>query len=198
MRQWEEELGITISDTIWQAAIRFVHSSSMCIRHGLLQFKVLHRLHLSASKLARFYPGLDPTCIRCSRDPASLSHMFCLCPKLAPFWTGIFKTFSYMCNTAVDANPLTLLFGVVTQETRITTDQAEAVAFSTLLARRLILFSWKKAAPPSHKRWVEEVMSHLKLEQLKHTTRGSIAKYYKVWQPFLSYFENEFSNIEIT
>ncbi|KAF3839709.1 hypothetical protein F7725_018426 [Dissostichus mawsoni] len=61
-------------------------------------------------------------------------------------------------------------------ETRITTDQAEAVAFSTLLARRLILFSWKKAAPPSHKRWVEEVMSHLKLEQLKHTTRGSIAK----------------------
>ncbi|KAF3834483.1 hypothetical protein F7725_025687, partial [Dissostichus mawsoni] len=40
-------------------------------------------------------------------------------------------------------------------ETRITTDQAEAVAFSTLLARRLILFSWKKAAPPSHKRWVE-------------------------------------------
>ncbi|KAK1900543.1 LINE-1 retrotransposable element ORF1 protein [Dissostichus eleginoides] len=83
-------------------------------------------------------------------------------------------------------------------ETRITTDQAEAVAFSTLLARRLILFSWKKAAPPSHKRWVEEVMSHLKLEQLKHTTRGSIAKYYKVWQPFLSYFENEFSNIKIT
>ncbi|KAF3834082.1 hypothetical protein F7725_025286 [Dissostichus mawsoni] len=83
-------------------------------------------------------------------------------------------------------------------ETRITTDQAEAVAFSTLLARRLILFSWKKAAPPSHKRWVEEVMSHLKLEQLKHTTRGSIAKYYKVWQPFLSYFENEFSNIKTT
>ncbi|KAK1899725.1 Peptidyl-tRNA hydrolase [Dissostichus eleginoides] len=39
---------------------------------------------------------------------------------------------------------------------------------------------------------------HLKLEQLKHTTRGSIAKYYKVWQPFLSYFENEFSNIKIT
>ncbi|KAJ3590007.1 hypothetical protein NHX12_007964 [Muraenolepis orangiensis] len=39
---------------------------------------------------------------------------------------------------------------------------------------------WKKAAPPSHKRWVEEVMSHLKLKQLKHTTRGSIAKHYKL------------------
>lgn len=30
-RQWEEELGTTISDVNWQAAITLVHSSSICI-----------------------------------------------------------------------------------------------------------------------------------------------------------------------
>lgn len=41
-RQWEEELGVTISGMKWQAAIKLVHSTSICIRHGLLRFKVLH------------------------------------------------------------------------------------------------------------------------------------------------------------
>ncbi len=133
-RLWEEELRTTISDADWQTAITLVHSSSICIRHGLLQFKVLHRLHLSASKLAKLYPGPDPTCIRCRRDLASLSHMFWLCPKLSSFWTGIFDTLSYMCNKIISPNPLTALFGVIPQETPITRHQTEAIAFSTLLA----------------------------------------------------------------
>ncbi|KAF3833100.1 hypothetical protein F7725_026765, partial [Dissostichus mawsoni] len=78
-----------------------------------------------------------------------------------------------------DRGLVSVSYDNIQRETGITTAQAEAMAFSTLLARRLILLSWKKAATPSHKRWVEEVMSHLKLEQLKHTTRGSITKYYK-------------------
>ena len=45
--QWEEELGEEIPEEAWQLAVKLVHSSSICIRHGLLQFEVLHRLHLS-------------------------------------------------------------------------------------------------------------------------------------------------------
>lgn len=138
-RLWEEELG---------TAITLVHSSSICVRHGLLQFKVLHRPHLSASKLAKLFPGSDPICIRCRQDPATLSHMFWLCPKLSSFWTGMFDTLSYLCNKTVSPNPLTALFGVIPQETSIASYQTEAVAFSTLLARRLILLSRKKVPPP--------------------------------------------------
>lgn len=41
-------------------------------------------------------------------------------------------------------------------------------------------------------------MSHLKLEQLKYTALGSTQIYFKVWQPFLSYFEIEFPSINIS
>lgn len=148
-RQWEE-LGTEISDSAWQWAIKLVHSSSACIRHGLLQFKVLHRLHLSRSKLAKIYTGSDATCPRCSLEPADLSHMFWGCPRLIKFWTDIFSTFSFVCHKNIDPIPLTAIFEVVPEETQLSANQIELIAFSTLLARRLILLSWKKTTPPSH------------------------------------------------
>lgn len=95
---WEEELGFEVSDISWQSAIKRIHSTSICIRHGLLQFKVLHRLSLSRSRLARICPDVDPTCSRCRQAPATLYHIFWACPKLIQFWSLIFDTFSYICD----------------------------------------------------------------------------------------------------
>ena len=190
---WEEELGIELSDLEWQQAVSLVHSSSICIRHGLVQFKVLHRLHLSPGRLAAIYPDSEQSCARCGQGSATLSHMFWSCPSLTTYWTKIFDTFSNICNSTIDPNPVTALFGVLPEGVQVPAHQTEAVAFSSLLARRLILFNWKKATPPSHKQWVEDVMSHLKLEKLKYTIRGSIQKFKKVWRPFQNYFIITFS-----
>lgn len=62
---WEKDLAIHLSDDLWDSMLKRVHSSSICARHGLLQFKVLHRLHISKEKLAKFYPDSDPMCNRC-------------------------------------------------------------------------------------------------------------------------------------
>ena len=153
---------------------------------------MLHRLHLSKSRLARIYPDVDPTCSRCCQAPATLWHMFWVCPKLGQFWSSIFDTFSYICDKEISPAPETALFGVVPAEVAISGAQSDAIAFSSLLARRLILFNWKSAMPPTHRRWVGDVMAHLKLEKLKHSTRGSTQRFYKVWQPFLNYFNLEF------
>src|SRR4029434_5363931 len=109
---WEEELQLVISDNMWQEAIERVHKSSLCVRHGLLQFKVLHRLHLCRSKLAKMYPDTDPTCQRCLSAPATLSHMFFSCRSIAPFWSSVFDTVSQMCGHAITPNPLTAIFSV--------------------------------------------------------------------------------------
>lgn len=196
-RAWEEELGFDISDSSWQFAIERIHSSSVCIRHGLLQFKVLHRLHLSKSRLARIYPDVDPTCSRCQQAPATLYHMFWFCPKLVPFWSSIFETFSFICDKQIGPDPITAIFGVVPDQIDVSNAQSDAIAFSSLLARRLILFEWKSATPPTHRRWVGDVMAHLKLEKLKYSTRGSVQRFFKVWQPFLDYFATEFPSRDI-
>lgn len=190
---WEGELGFEMSDVSWQSAIKRIHSTSICIRHGLLQFKVLHRLHLSRSKLARIYQDVDPTCSRCCQASATLYHMFWACPKLIQFWSLIFYTFSYICDREINPVPEIAIFGVTPAGMAISGAQSDTIAFSSLLARRLILCNWKSDMPPTHRRWVEDVMAHLKLEKLKHTIRGSTQRFYTVWQPFLDYFNLQFS-----
>lgn len=76
--------GSVVSEAVWQSAIKQIHSTSICVRHGLLQFKIIHRLHYSRSKLARIFPEIDPTCSRCHREEATLGHIFWTCPAQEP------------------------------------------------------------------------------------------------------------------
>lgn len=85
--QWEEDLNVGLTDDIWQRAIHRIYTSSICVRHKLIQFKVFNRLHLSRTKLAKIYPNVDPNCICCHQAPASVAHMFWSCPSLGSFWS---------------------------------------------------------------------------------------------------------------
>lgn len=57
-KAWEEELGIQF------------HA-----RHHLIQFKVMHRLHYSTTKLHSIYPTVSPLSDRCKSADGSLSHL---------------------------------------------------------------------------------------------------------------------------
>jgi hypothetical protein len=86
--------------------------------------------------------------------------------------------------------PIIALFGVMPRDTIWPAWLHDVVAFTTLLARRLILLNWKRPVPPSHTRWLKGIMFCLKLEKIKFTLRGAANKFEKVWMPFLTYFDN--------
>ncbi|KAI5086460.1 hypothetical protein C0J45_6416, partial [Silurus meridionalis] len=111
--QWEEDLNTELTDEIWQRAIHKIYTSSICVRHRLIQFKVFNRLHLSRTKLAKIYTNVDPNCTRCHQAPASLAHMFWSCPSIGTFWSEIFNTFTYICKKNMDPDPIIAIFGVV-------------------------------------------------------------------------------------
>ena len=76
---WERDLETVIPDDVWDKCISNIHTSSICIRHGLIQFKVFHRLHYSNDRLAKIYPSVLPTCPRCGNQ-VSLGHTVCSGP----------------------------------------------------------------------------------------------------------------------
>lgn len=186
---WEEDLGIHLSEEEWTEAQEGVHSASICTRHGLIQFKVLHRLHLSKVKLSKMYPNIDPVCDRCGLSPASLGHMFWLCPKLFNYWKAIFDTLSEILGVTVELDPVLAVLGVPKDDSPLRRSSSIAARFITLLARRLILLNWKQSHPPSHNGLIKDIMCHLKLEKLRFVLKGSTEKFYKIWQPFLDYVE---------
>lgn len=186
--KWETDLDEPISEEMWHKIIQRIFSSSICLRHAVIQFKIVHRLHWSKVRLSKI-TDIDPTCDRCRQDPATLLHMFWTCPRLYMFWLNIFETFSGILGKVVEPSPLIALFGVAPEDASLSKREVNMVAFCSLLARRLILFKWKDPIPPTHSHWIREVMCHLKLEKIRYTVRGSTEKFYNIWQPFFTFVE---------
>ena len=138
---WDQDLGINMTDDQWEEALELVNSSSICARHRVLQCKILHRVHYTNAKLARIYPDRSDACNRCKQSPADYIHMFWSCPKLTTFWSAIFDSFGEVLGVPVDPDPLTALFGI-TSVPNASGSVRRVIAFTTLLARRLILLKW--------------------------------------------------------
>lgn len=184
---WEADLEEPISELVWQKIIQRIYSSSVCQRHAVVQFKIVHRLHWSKERLSKFKPDLDTTCDRCKQFPATLLHMFWTCPRLYGFWRSIFEAFSKICGKTVHPSPLISLFGVTPVDISLSKCNINMIAFCSLLARRLILSKWKDSQPPAYGHWIREVMYHIHLEKIRYTTRGSVGKFYSIWQPFMTF-----------
>lgn len=69
---WEKDMDTNISEDKWDSIIQRIHSSSIYVRHNLIQF--VHRLHVSKAKLSKIFPGVNPMCDRCKQVPATLYH----------------------------------------------------------------------------------------------------------------------------
>lgn len=65
----------------------------------------------------------------------------------------------------------------------------DIIAFTTLLARRLILITWKSSRPPSHTRWTRDILYLLRLEKICLSTIGLSNKFNFIWGPFFQYIE---------
>ena len=87
-----------------------------------------------------------------------------------------------------DPDPLTAILGVMGPNVKMSKAKYNMVTFVTLLARRLILLNWKQVHVPTHTALMKEVMHYLQLEKIKFELRGSEDKFYKIWQPFIDYF----------
>lgn len=83
---WEEDLGTPLFNDVWESVLKQVHSSSSCSRYSLIQFKIVHRVHLTKAKLARIYPSTDLH--------VTLIHIFWTCSTLPTFWLAIFNSLS--------------------------------------------------------------------------------------------------------
>ena len=188
---WEKELGLTLDEFWWSDVLLRINTTCICARMSLIQFKVVFRIHYTRARLKKLFPDTDELCIRCSQSPADHTHTFFSCPKLHSFWTSFFDTLSTVFNIRMSPCPLIAIFGVSPVVGRFTSYQANVIAFAALIAKRQILLHWKNPKPPSTHSWLEEVMSFLHLEKIKHTDRGSLKKFHKTWDPFLSYANNQ-------
>ena len=178
-----------MSDEKWQKILSSVHTSSICARHNLIQCKILHRVYFTNAKLSRIYPDRTDTCNRCRQSPADFVHVFLTCLQLSGFWTATFETISKVVGQTIAPEPLTAFFGITTL-VGVPKSTRNVIVFTTRLARRLILLKWSHSAPPTHNKWIQEVLRCITLEKIWFSLKGSLDTFYKTWRPFLLYIDS--------
>ena len=67
---WEEEGGMQIQEESCEQATERIRSTTSCARLGVIQFKVLYRVHFSESRLYKLYQEVE------DGSPCHFSHMF--------------------------------------------------------------------------------------------------------------------------
>ena len=95
-----------------------------------------------------------------------------------------------MCDTVVAPSFHTAIFGIIPPDCTVTSPQANALAFASLLARRLILLNWKSVKAPSFAQWLKEVLSFLPLEKLRYRIERAQNNFVLAWSPFIEFVEN--------
>ncbi len=131
----------------------------------------------------------EQTCNRCGQAPADFVHMFLSCPILSEFWAAIFQSLSKAAGQIILLEPLTALFGLYSSHS-VPKSTRKIIAFTTLLARRLILLKWSHSSPPTHYKWIQDILQCITLEKIRLSLKGSLSSFYKMWQPFITYIDS--------
>ena len=185
----EAEIGVPVTEEVWETCLENIHRCSGNARLNLIQFKVIHRLHYSKVKVNKMYPSVSELCNKCNSQPGTLTHQFWSCPNLHSYWSSIFDFYSKAFNTSWDPDPLVAILGTTDNETLSHGRDKWAVYMGMVLARKLILRLWKSDAVPSFEMWLRELGETLHLEKVKFRNAGRMDTFHKAWGAVLSHLE---------
>lgn len=175
---WAKELGVPLSDELWEEGLSSIQKCSINSRYRLIQFEVTHRLHYSKTKLNRIFESVSPMCDRCGRAEGSLSHLFWHCPVLDNFWSDIFNWFSkqYKINIQPDCN--LAIFGSFERTSTLPSHCEQALKTGMVAAKKLISLNWKSPSSPCFKRCLNEMVCVSRMEQIR-LSRGKAPNSYE-------------------
>ena len=186
---WVRDIGEVISDNLWTQGLARIKSCSINARLQCIQFKVIHQLHFSKTKLNRIFPSVSPTCDKCRSADGSLGHLFWSCPKLRNFWVDIFQLYSDLYAIQLIPDSLIVILGCSNFSLTLPSPLQQALAFGMIVAKRVVLREWKSVSPPCYKKWLNDMVSCIYLEEIRYTLSDTRHRFLDIWGPFIDYIQ---------
>lgn len=148
-----------------------VHSSSSCAKHGVLRYIFLHHMYWNMCKLSRIYTDVDPTWYM---PPSSSYSAACvLVLSLFAVILNIHIWHYFWCTTHTHRSlPVNFTFWCSSRDHIPPQIPIRRGYFAQLEKKNTTSFP--------------HPLDFFKLEMIKYTLRGSLSKFHKVWQPFLT------------
>lgn len=187
--EWERELMIKITKETWERYLIYIHKCSINARHNLIQFKILHRLYYSKTRLNKFYPNISPICDKCLSHNATITHSFVTCIKLYKFWSDIFEIFTKLFKIKMEPNTEMIIFGVTEDGNKLNPSQNLFFNYGLITAKKLILKFWKNKPVPTLKMWIANMLDTAHFEEMRFLLIDKSDQFLMSWSPFVDFLE---------
>ncbi len=110
--KWEEELATDIDDETWDDIWSYAKKISVCTRTREIQFKIIHRLHISPNRRHFVNPSISPLCLKCKTEVGTLTHCLWSCDRLQRYWFLVLEEMEKIFNMQLDSDPVSLILGI--------------------------------------------------------------------------------------
>lgn len=143
----------------WKFVCAYIFGFTGNAKPQLIQYKVLHRAHITTHKL--FWIGLieKDTCPYCPNSRDDYYHSLWLCPHTSKFQSGMIEKISEIVGSNIPICPVLTLLGDTSRlELPRHTLQFLLVAFT--MAKKLILLYWKSRLTLSINSWLTLLTDH--------------------------------------
>lgn len=137
---WKEGNGLSE----WDKSLFNIQSYSVNSGHQLIQFKVVHRLHYSKSRLRKIYLSVLPVCDRCKVTEGPLSHTFWFWASLR-LWTRIFDWYSKAYKKPIQLEAALAIFGCSQSTLHLPKTMQQSLMLGMTVAKR----HWRNGNRPN-------------------------------------------------
>lgn len=185
-RAWERDLGVTIDNSNWQEVWSHAKDISICNRTKSIQFRIIHRTHITPVLKNKMDSTVSPLCGKCKSETGNYVHYFWSCVKLQRYWSDIVNELSVIFGVTIQMDPLCLILGLPDAHV---TDRKHRRLFNilTFAARKNILLFWIKDAAPTRKSWHNIILDCIPNEYITCMLYSKVDTFHKVWDPYLKH-----------
>lgn len=148
--EWQEELGIEITEAQWAICFANTRPISQNGHHRLIHYKYLHRVYYTPSRLLKYGLTDDDRCPTCRSGGAGFLHLYWECPGIREFWKKVYLVLTQMLDLPIPETPLVALLGY---ERDIQKAGRKLAAKGLLQAKRRIAMRCMRGPLPKLSEW---------------------------------------------
>ena len=183
---WETDIGAVIEDFDWQEMWTYANEISVCNRTKSIQYRILHRIHITPALKNKMDAAVSPLCFKCKAETGNHIHCFWSCVKLQNYWCDIVTELSAIFSVPIELNPMCLLLGLPDNRLR-RVEHKRLFNLLTFAARKNILLFWINDAAPCKKSWHNIIMDFIPCEYITCMLHSKLDTFYKIWDPYLTH-----------
>lgn len=184
-KQWEKDLGISLTHSDWSKILHTIHKGSTNVSTQENGYKIQSRWYRTPSILHRFYPTLPNICWRCHLSPGTPFHIWWSCSLISPFWTAVHKLTKQVSNLDLALSPALCLLHHTTLPHKV---YHKSLAMHMINAAKLCIpRHWRSTTPPNIKEWLLTIDKIAEMEELIHISNDDLHKYHTTWDDWHSF-----------